>query len=115
MVVYDYCMSIDAPTLPPLADADIDGALDAYSRVVVAVADALGPSVANLQVRRRTRRGPAMGAGSGVALSADGFLLTSAHVVEGSRHGTAAFSDGHETGVSLVGSDPLSDLAVLRA
>jgi S1-C subfamily serine protease len=56
-----------------------------------------------------------VGAGSGVAISADGFVITSAHVVEGSRHGVASFSDGRETPVSLVGSDPLSDLAVLRA
>ena len=90
-------------------------ALDAYSRTVISVADALSPSVANLQVRRRTRRGPAMGAGSGVAISADGFLITSAHVVEGSRRGVVSFSDGRETPVSLIGSDPLSDLAVLRA
>ena len=97
------------PTLP------LRSALDAYSRTVVAIAEALSPSVANLQVRRRTRRGPATGAGSGVAISSDGFLITSAHVVEGSRHGTASFSDGSEAGVSLVGADPLSDLAVLRA
>lgn len=90
-------------------------ALDAYSRTVISVADALRPSVANLQVRRRTRRGPAMGAGSGVAITADGFLITSAHVVEGSRRGVASFSDGRETPVSLIGADPLSDLAVLRA
>jgi len=90
-------------------------ALDAYSRTVIAVAEALSGSVANLQVRRRTRRGQAMGAGSGVAISADGFVVTSAHVVEGSGHGVAAFSDGQETPVSVVGSDPLSDLAVLRA
>jgi serine protease Do len=90
-------------------------ALDAYSRTVIAVADALSASVANLQVRRRTRRGPAMGAGSGVAISSDGFLVTSAHVIEGSRHGMASFSDGRETDVTLVGSDALSDLAVLRA
>lgn len=76
-------------------------ALDAYSRTVIAVAEALSASVANLQVRRRTRRGPAMGAGSGVAISADGFLITSAHVVEGSRRGVASFSDGSETAVSL--------------
>jgi S1-C subfamily serine protease len=105
---------------PPGADeppvgSDASDALDAYSRTVISVAEALSPSVANLQVRRRTRRGPAMGAGSGVAISADGFLITSAHVVEGSRRGVASFSDGHETDVSLVGSDPLSDLAVLRA
>src|SRR5450631_1412561 len=89
-------------------------ALDAYSRTVIAVADALSPSVANLQVRRRTRRGPGVGAGSGVAISTDGFLITSAHVVEGVRRGVAGFSDGHESEVTLVGSDPLSDLAVLR-
>jgi S1-C subfamily serine protease len=96
-------------------DAPSESALDAYSRTVVAVAEALSPSVANLQVRRRTRRGPAVGAGSGVAISSDGFLITSAHVVEGSRHGTASFSDGSEAGVSVVGADPLSDLAVLRS
>jgi S1-C subfamily serine protease len=56
-----------------------------------------------------------MGAGSGVAISTDGFVVTSAHVVEGSGHGVAAFSDGRETPVSVIGSDPLSDLAVLRA
>jgi serine protease Do len=108
-------MSIDAPTVPLPDAAGAEEPLDAYSRVVIGVADALSPSVANLQVRRRTRRGPATGAGSGVALSPDGFLITSAHVVHGARHGVAGFPDGHETGVSLVGSDPLSDLAVLRA
>jgi S1-C subfamily serine protease len=98
---------------PP--EAETADPLDAYSRVVIGVAEALGPSVANLQVRRRTRRGTVTGAGSGVAISADGFLITSAHVVEGTRRGVASFSDGRETDVSLVGSDPLSDLAVLRA
>ncbi len=102
--------------VPPSEAAERSAvALDAYSRTVVAVAEALSPSVANLQVRRRTRRGPAVGAGSGVAISADGFLVTSAHVIEGARRGVASFSDGHEIDVSLVGSDPLSDLAVLRA
>jgi S1-C subfamily serine protease len=97
------------------ADEQSALALDAYSRTVIAVAEALSASVANLQVRRRTRRGQATGAGSGVAISADGFVVTSAHVVEGSGHGVAAFSDGRETPVSVIGSDPLSDLAVLRA
>jgi S1-C subfamily serine protease len=92
-----------------------DAALDAYSRTVVTVAEALSPSVANLQVRRRTRRGTAYGAGSGVAISSDGFIVTSAHVVEGSRRGTASFSDGREINVSVVGADPMSDLAVLRS
>ncbi|MFZ0090690.1 MAG: trypsin-like peptidase domain-containing protein [Solirubrobacteraceae bacterium] len=109
--------STNGTILPEATDAaDVSAAaLDAYSRTVIAVADALSASVANLQVRRRTRRGTAMGAGSGVAISTDGFLVTSAHVIDGARRGAASFSDGNETPVSLVGADPLSDLAVLRA
>jgi serine protease Do len=112
--VYDYCMSSQNGS-STLAQERSEAALDAYSRTVVSVADALSPSVANLQVRRRTRRGTALGAGSAVVISSDGFLITSAHVVEGSRRGTASFSDGREIDVSLIGADPLSDLAVLRA
>jgi serine protease Do len=92
-------------------------ALDAYSRTVVDVVERLGPSVANLRVLRATRRGrvPA-GAGSAVVLTPDGFLLTSAHVVAGrDRLGRATFVDGREIGFRVVGADPLSDLAVLRA
>ena len=92
-------------------------ALDAYSRIVVEVAERVTPSVANLRVTRRARGGrvPA-GAGSGVALTPDGFLLTSAHVVAGpNRAGRAAFTDGRELRFEVIGADPLSDLAVLRA
>ena len=91
-------------------------ALDAYSRVVVDVAERLAPSVANLRVTRRSRGGqvPA-GAGSAVALTPDGFMLTSAHVVAGTgRAGRAAFVDGSELSFQVVGIDRLSDLAVLR-
>jgi serine protease Do len=92
-------------------------ALDAYSRTVVGVAERVGPSVANLRVTRRTRAGSMpVGAGSGVVLTPDGFLLTSAHVVAGrQRRGSAQFTDGRELGFEVVGADPLSDLAVLRA
>jgi S1-C subfamily serine protease len=94
-------------------------ALDAYSRVVVDVAERLAPSVANLRVMRRSRGGgqvPA-GAGSAVALTPDGFLVTSAHVVAGPRprSGRATFVDGRELSFRVIGVDPLSDLAVLRA
>ena len=92
-----------------------DSPLDAYSRTVIAVAQAVGPAVGNLQVRRRTRRGEALGAGSGVAISGDGLIVTSAHVVEGADRGSATFSDGSEIAFAVVGADPLSDLAVLRA
>src|SRR4051812_17457909 len=91
-------------------------ALDAYSRTVVAVAERLAPSVANLRVTRRTRRGRLpVGGGSAVVLTPDGFMLTSAHVVSGpGSGGRAAFTDGREFGFEVVGSDPFSDLAVLR-
>src|SRR3954454_18346444 len=92
-------------------------ALDAYSRTVVAVAERLAPSVANLRVTRRTRRGRVpVGGGSAVVLTPDGFLLTSAHVVSGSGSGGGgSFVDGRELRFSVVGADPFSDLAVLRA
>jgi serine protease Do len=93
-----------------------DEALDAYSRVVTAVARDLAPSVANLRVTRRLRGGrTAMGGGSAVVITPDGFLVTSAHVVEGSRSGGASFVDGREMRFTVVGADPLSDIAVLRA
>jgi S1-C subfamily serine protease len=89
--------------------------LDAYSRVVTAVARRLSPSVANLRVSRRVGRGRRLeGGGSGVVITPDGFVLTSAHVVEGTDRGVASFVDGRELSVAVVGSDPLSDLAVLR-
>src|SRR4051795_4501456 len=92
-------------------------ALDAYSRTVVGVAEGVGPSVANLRVMRRTRGGrvPA-GAGSGVVLTADGFILTSAHVVTGPRRsgGRASFTDGREGRFEGVGSGPLSGPPVTR-
>jgi serine protease Do len=91
-------------------------ALDAYSNAVMAVAERLTPSVASLRVMRRTRGGqlPA-GAGSAVALTPDGFLLTSAHVVAGAaRRGRASFADGREERFEVVGRDPLSDLALVR-
>ena len=91
-------------------------ALDAYSRIVVEVAERVSPSVANLRVTRRSRMGQLpTGAGSAVALTPDGFLLTSAHVVAGSgRAGRASFVDGRALSFRVVGVDRLSDLAVLR-
>ncbi len=93
-----------------------DGAaLDAYSRVVTSVAEDLIPSVASLRVTRRVPGGRrAEGAGSAVAITPDGFLLTSAHVVAGSDGGSSSFVDGRELEWRVVGTDPLSDLAVVR-
>jgi len=94
--------------LPGMEDEE---ALDAYSEAVVRVAQQVLPSVASLHVRGE--RGE--GAGSASVLTADGYLLTSAHVVAGAREATAAFTDGTETVADVTGRDPLSDLAVLRA
>ena len=97
-----------------LPDAE---ALDAYSRVVTTVAERLSPSVANLRVARRVRGGRTLdGGGSAVVVTPDGFMLTSAHVVHRSARGSvASFADGRECAVDVVGTDALSDLAVLRA
>ena len=95
-----------------LPDAE---AFDAYSRTVSGVAERLTPSVAHLAVMRRSRRGRAEGAGSGVAISSDGFMLTSAHVVAGGHRVNTSFSDGREVPAEVIGADPLSDLAVVRA
>src|SRR3954466_7467474 len=91
---------------------DTEPALDAYSRVVTTVAAELAPHVAALEVSGPGGRG---GAGSGVVVSDDGLLLTNAHVVARSTGGRAVFSDGSSASVVVVGADPLSDLAVVRA
>jgi serine protease Do len=105
--------AFDVPIESGVAD---DEALDAYSRAVSSVAELLSPSVASLRVQRRPRRGRVQaGAGSGVVLTHDGFILTSAHVVAGSDGGSARFTDGRDLRFTVAGSDPLSDLAVVRA
>jgi S1-C subfamily serine protease len=91
-----------------------DEALDAYSNAVSTAAARLIPSVASLRVERRTG-GWGGGAGSGVAFTPDGFVVTNAHVVAGADRGTATFVHGEEIGFDVVGRDPLSDLAVVRA
>jgi S1-C subfamily serine protease len=90
----------------PRAAASDDDALDAYSRTVVAVAERVLPSVASLR--------HAAGSGSAVALSSDGLLVTSAHVIGRGRIGSAVFDNGAELPYELVGRDRLSDLAVVR-
>jgi len=89
-------------------DAD---ALDAYSAVVTAVAQTVLPSVASISVR--SRRGN--GGGSASVITADGYLLTSAHVVAASRSAEATFADGTTVAADIAGRDELSDLAVLKA
>jgi S1-C subfamily serine protease len=94
--------------------------LDAYSQVVAGVAAHLTGKVASLRVPQSRSGGPGPrrggeSLGSGVVFTSDGFLLTNAHVVGNAQSGTASFGDGISTPFTVVGVDPLSDLAVLRA
>ena len=102
-----------SPTPSPLPQPQpTDGeALDAFSRVVVTVAEQLRPAVVNLRVGR----GPRGGTGSGVLFTPDGFLLTNHHVVEGSQNVRVRLSDGTEMPGRVVGNDPWTDLAVVQA
>jgi S1-C subfamily serine protease len=91
-------------------------ALDAYSTVVTSVAERLLPSVVQLRVMGRGSPGgrDAGGAGSGVVITPDGFVLTSAHVLGKARSGVATLSDGRELPFDVTGTDGLSDLGVVR-
>ena len=93
--------------------------LDGYSKIVAGVAAELTPKVASLRVpqggRGRDSGRGGEGLGSAVLFTGDGFLLTNAHVVGRAQGGTALFSDGTTAPFSVVGADPLSDLAVVRA
>jgi S1-C subfamily serine protease len=92
-----------------------DSPLDSYSQVVSGVAAELTPKVASLRVTQHGSRRPGESLGSAVTYTNDGFLLTNAHVVGAATGGTALFSDGTSSPFSVVGTDPLSDLAVVRA
>src|SRR5262249_13986862 len=102
-----------SPPLGPMPEpsrAELD-ALDAYSRVVVRVAETLRPAVVNL----RAGKGRAAGSGSGILFTPDGFLLTNAHVVGPHERVRVRTVDGLDFAGRLVGSDPWTDLAVVQA
>ncbi|MGD0675680.1 MAG: trypsin-like peptidase domain-containing protein [Polyangiaceae bacterium] len=94
---------------PPPTDEQV---LDAYSRAVVQVVDEVGPAV--VSIARSSPHGPS-GAGSGVAFTPDGYILTNAHVVEGAQRLELGFTDGTTAGARLIGIDHATDLAVLRS
>jgi S1-C subfamily serine protease len=124
-------MAVDDPTIPRepsavelaaaqrLAEAEAEvEALDAYSRVVTSVAEAVLPSVASLRWGPGDvvggQRGWGGGTGSAVVIAPDGYLLTAAHVVAAAGSGEATLQDGRRPRFRVIGRDPLSDLAVVR-
>src|SRR3990172_12827763 len=97
------------------ADGD-EALLDAYSRAVIGVVEKVGPAVISIAVKKRRRgRGFAgEGAGSGVVIAPDGYALTNHHVVDGAESLEAGLTDGNTYAVEIIGSDPPTDLAVVR-
>jgi S1-C subfamily serine protease len=105
---------IDAPTAAP-AGPEERIYFDAYSEAVSSVVDAVGPAVVRVDTRERDGKAGRGGVGSGVVISPDGFVLTNAHVVNGAREIRLSDTEGRTTEARLLGIDPDTDLALLRA
>jgi len=99
------------------ADATDVELLDAYSRAVITVVDAVGPAVVGITVRKpaNAHSPEQQGAGSGVIITPDGYILTNDHVVQGADTIFVTLQDGRGFEATAVGTDPATDLAVLRA
>jgi len=104
-----------APTQPAAMGGDEHDLFDAYSEAVAAVVDTVGPAVVRVDTRERDGKAGRGGVGSGVVISPDGLTLTNAHVVNGAREIRLSDTEGRTTEARLLGIDPDTDLALLRA
>ncbi len=102
--------------IKPEAASEVE-LLDAYSRAVITVVDAVGPAVVGVTVRKsaNAHEPEQQGAGSGVVIAPDGYILTNDHVVQGADAILVTLQDGRSFEATPVGTDPATDLAVLRA
>ena len=103
----------DAAPAPAAAPGDDHDLLDAYSNAVTRVAEEVGPAV--VRVDTRQRNAPGGGTGSGFVISPDGLILTNSHVVNGFHDIRLADGEGRTTDAQLLGEDPDTDLALIRA
>jgi S1-C subfamily serine protease len=107
----------EARGVDPLRSADVE-LLDAYSRAVTTVVDAVGPAVVSISIGREGSSGKGVepiGSGSGVLLTPDGYVLTNHHVVRDADRIQLTLMDGAHLGAVPVGFDPPNDLALVRA
>jgi len=102
-----------APSSPLISPSSSDGTLlDAYSEAVAAVVDRVGPAVVRVEPQAR---GKSSGVGSGVIIAPDGLVLTNSHVIQGRREARLTLPDGRAIDARVLGDDPDTDLALLRA
>ncbi|HJQ60014.1 MAG TPA: trypsin-like peptidase domain-containing protein [Vineibacter sp.] len=114
LVVDDVTRS-DDPIQPAMLRPDDQPLFDAYSRAVVDVVDSVGPAVVRVETPADPPRRRRSGTGSGVIISPDGLVLTNSHVVQGARSVRLALSDARTVEARVIGDDPHTDLALLRA
>lgn len=99
--------------LAPVRGCSSEGrAMDAYSRCVIGVVDQAGPAVVQIQTAQFESQ--AAGTGSGFVVSADGYIVTNDHVVTGAENLQVNMVDGRKLSAQLVGTDPTTDIALLR-
>lgn len=97
----------------PISDPRDEAPLDVYSRAVATIVDWVGPTVVRVESVAKGRR--ENGVGSGVIIAGDGLVLTNSHVVGGAKRLRLAFAEGGEAEAQVLGDDPDTDLALLRA